>query len=307
MDNLYKILIINSTFFIRNIVKTAISNKPKKNKCSFSVINKECVIGKELEEIEKNKIKIVIVDINTLDEIRLIKEISESFKTMNIIVLTSLSEQLIKDEILKYTSHYIKKPLAEIELWNKLDLIVKSNLKRKETKETINISKKSTSSCKETKETIDLTVSKNYLLDSIKFDIHDLVNEMKILQKYDIDETKLIDEVESISNKENQAVEKEKEQINTSSINLSFLNNFEGSTQKMELNNAHKYYNKKNTSKCIEITPPKEKRKNIEIKHTLTRNNYEKKEKKKNAFRELLKNLKKNLKKREENKKYEKH
>ncbi|CCL32503.1 TPA: response regulator [Clostridioides difficile] len=299
MDNLYKILIINSTFFIRNIVKTAISNKPKKNKCSFSVINEECVIGKELEEIEKNKIKIVIVDINTLDEIRLIKEISESFKTMNIIVLTSLSDQLIKDEILKYTSYYIKKPLAEIELWNKLDLIVKSNLKRKETKETketINISKKSTSSCKETKETIDLTVSKNYLLDSIKFDIHNLVNEMKILQKYDIDETKLIDEIESISNKENQAVEKEKEQTNTSSINLSFLNNFEGSAQKMELNNAHKYYNKKNTSKCIEITPPKEdKRKNIEIKHTLKRNNYEKKEKKKNAFRELLKNLKKKI------------
>lgn len=294
VDNLYKILIINSTFFIRNIVKTAISNKPKKNKCSFSVINKECVIGKELEEIEKNKIKIVIVDINTLDEIRLIKEISESFKTMNIIVLTSLSDQLIKDEILKYTSYYIKKPLAEIELWNKLDLIVKSNLKRKETKEAINISKKSTSSCKETKETIDLTASKNYLLDSIKFDIHDLVNEMKILQKYDIDETKLIDEVESISNKENQPVEKEKEQPNTVSINLSFLNNFEGSTQKMELNNACKYYNRKNTNKCIEITPPKEdKRKNIEIKHTLKRDNCEKKEKKKNTFRELLKNLKK--------------
>ncbi|MGO0861829.1 response regulator, partial [Clostridioides difficile] len=108
MDNLYKILIINSTFFISNIIKTAINNKPQKNKCSFSVINKECVAGNELEEIEKNKIKIVIIDINTLNEIRLIKEISENFKEINIIVLTSLSDQLIRDEILKYTSYYIK-------------------------------------------------------------------------------------------------------------------------------------------------------------------------------------------------------
>ncbi|EMH2710120.1 response regulator [Clostridioides difficile] len=297
MDNLYKILIINSTFFISNIIKTAINNKPKKNKCSFSVINKECVAGNELEEIEKNKIKIVIIDINTLNEIRLIKEISENFKEINIIVLTSLSDQLIRDEILKYTSYYIKKPLAEIELWNKLDLIVKSNLKRKETKETKetkNIPQKSTSFCKETKETSNLTVSKNYLLDSIKFDIHDLVNELKTQQTYDTDGNKLIEEAGSISNKENQPVEKEKEQPNTASINLSFLNNFEGSTQKMELNNACKYYNRKNTNKCIEITPPKEdKRKNIEIKHTLKRDNCEKKEKKKNTFRELLKNLKK--------------
>ncbi|MCC0672189.1 MULTISPECIES: response regulator transcription factor [unclassified Clostridioides] len=297
MDNLYKILIINSTFFISNIIKTAINNKPQKNKCSFSVINKECVAGNELEEIEKNKIKIVIIDINTLNEIRLIKEISENFKEINIIVLTSLSDQLIRDEILKYTSYYIKKPLAEIELWNKLDLIVKSNLKRKETKETKetkNIPPKSTSFCKETKETSNLTVSKNYLLDSIKFNIHDLVNELKTQQTYDTDGNKLIEEAGSISNKENQPVEKEKEQANTSSINLSFLNNFEGSTQKMELNNACKYYNRKNTNKCIEITPPKEdKRKNIEIKHTLKRDNCEKKEKKKNTFRELLKNLKK--------------
>lgn len=294
MDNLYKILIINSTFFISNIIKTAINNKPKKNKCSFSVINKECVAGNELEEIEKNKIKIVIIDINALNEIRLIKEISENFKEVNIIVLTSLSDQLIRDEILKYTSYYIKKPLAEIELWNKLDLIVKSNLKRKETKETKNIPQKSTSFCKETKETSNLTVSKNYLLDSIKFDIHDLVNELKTQQTYDTNGNKLIEEAGSISNKENQPVEKEKEQPNTASINLSFLNNFEGSTQKMELNNACKYYNRKNTNKCIEITPPKEdKRKNIEIKHTLKRDNCEKKEKKKNTFRELIKNLNK--------------
>lgn len=126
---IYKVLIIDDAFFIRNLIKRAIVTKPEDDKLGykFDVIG-EAINGKEgIIQYFKHKPDIITLDINMPDinGIEVAKQIISKDPNAKIIAISGNLEESITQEILKAGAlEYIQKPFQNAYLWDKLDKVV---------------------------------------------------------------------------------------------------------------------------------------------------------------------------------------
>jgi Response regulator containing CheY-like receiver domain and AraC-type DNA-binding domain len=126
---IYKVLIIDDAFFIRNLIKRAIMTKPEDDKLGykFDVIG-EAINGKEgIIQYFNNKPDIITLDINMPDinGIEVAKQIISKDPNAKIIAISGNLDESITQEILKAGAlEYIQKPFQNAYLWDKLDKVV---------------------------------------------------------------------------------------------------------------------------------------------------------------------------------------
>lgn len=138
---IYKVLIIDDAFFIRNLIKRAIVTKPEDDKLGykFDVIG-EAINGKEgIIQYFKHKPDIITLDINMPDinGIEVAKQIISKDPNAKIIAISGNLEDSITQEILNAGAlEYIQKPFQNAYLWDKLDKVVdliEGRVKKEET------------------------------------------------------------------------------------------------------------------------------------------------------------------------------
>ena len=135
MKKTFSVLIVDDAFFIRNLIKRAISNKPSKEYSYTFKILSEATNGNEgLDLYKLAKPDIITIDINmpNLNGIELIKELKKIDKNAQIIVISSIVNEKIKSEILNLGVYFIQKPFQEAFLWVKLDKIAEHLMNNKE-------------------------------------------------------------------------------------------------------------------------------------------------------------------------------
>lgn len=126
MKRNFTILIVDDAFFIRNLLKRAINNKPSNEyDYDFSVLA-EAENGKEgLELFKIAKADIVTVDVKMphIGGVDFIKAIRKINPNVQIIVISASLESNIKEEISNLNAYYMDKPFQEAFLWTRLDEI----------------------------------------------------------------------------------------------------------------------------------------------------------------------------------------
>lgn len=176
------ILIVDDAFFIRNLIKRAIGNKPSDEYNYKFEIAGEAVDGEEgLLLYEAFKPDVVTVDVNMpfLGGVDFIKKVQKINKNAKIIVISSSLDSKMKQEVSKLGAYYIQKPFQEAFLWTKLDEIA-NNILNSVIEETPliantpvkeNTSNKNTVKLKDTDKLKDKKISSEIKKDEIKTEI----------------------------------------------------------------------------------------------------------------------------------------
>lgn len=126
MKKKYSVLVVDDAFFIRNLIKRAIGNKPSSDYPYEFEIAGEGLNGEEgLLLYKALKPDIVTVDVNmgSLGGVAFIKKLRAFDKEAQVIVISSSLDNNLKAEISKLGCYYIQKPFQEAYLWRKLDTI----------------------------------------------------------------------------------------------------------------------------------------------------------------------------------------
>lgn len=129
MEN-YKLLVVDDAFFIRNLIKKAISNKPKNENFSISVIGEAKNAKEALEFCENENPDIITVDYQMPpgeNGVQLIKELKQKYP--NKIFLMISDELNIEKEVLSLGCKFLVKPFREDVLWDRLDQAILAHLK----------------------------------------------------------------------------------------------------------------------------------------------------------------------------------
>ena len=131
MEN-YKLLVVDDAFFIRNLVKKAVSNKPTNENFSISVIGEAKNTEEAIEFCKTECPDIITVDYQMPpgpNGLELIKTLKTSYP--NIMFLMIADDKIIEKEANELGSTFIVKPFKEEEIWTALDKTILFYLKSK--------------------------------------------------------------------------------------------------------------------------------------------------------------------------------
>lgn len=123
----FKVLVIDDAFFIRNLIKRAITTKPDDLDYTFEVIG-EAKNGKEgIVEYFKLNPDFITLDLNMPDinGVEVVKQIQSKNPNVKVIVISGREDEKLKEEIMKLGSwFYVKKPFQNAFLWEEMDKMV---------------------------------------------------------------------------------------------------------------------------------------------------------------------------------------
>lgn len=127
----YKLLVVDDAFFVRNLIKKAVSNKPSNKNFSISVIGESKNAKEALDFCETENPDIITVDYQMppgINGLELIKELKLKYTNTMIIMISD--DETIKNKVLNLNCHFITKPFKEQVLWSEIDNIILENAKK---------------------------------------------------------------------------------------------------------------------------------------------------------------------------------
>lgn len=130
MEN-YKLLVVDDAFFIRNLIKKAISNKPTNDTFSISVIGEAKNAKEAISFCETDNPDIITVDYQMPpgeNGLELIKELKVKYPNKMFLMISD--DATIENDIKNLGCKFLTKPFQEKELWTNLDLLVLNQLKK---------------------------------------------------------------------------------------------------------------------------------------------------------------------------------
>ena len=135
MKKKYTVLVVDDAFFIRNLIKRAVGNKPSADyNYEFELIG-EGVNGEEGLLLYKSlKPDVVTADVNmgSLGGVKFIKAVKKINPKAKIIIISSSLDNKLKAEVSEQGCFYIQKPFQEAYLWTKLDKIAEELMKEEQ-------------------------------------------------------------------------------------------------------------------------------------------------------------------------------
>lgn len=136
----YGILIIDDAFFLRNLIKRAIKNKPSLDyPYNFEILGEGEDADEGLKLYQLLKPEIVTIDLHLKEQsgLDLIKKIKKINQNAKIIVISSRLDAEFEKIVADLGCLSVKKPFQESYLWNRLDTIIKE-LKEKPVNKPVN-------------------------------------------------------------------------------------------------------------------------------------------------------------------------
>ena len=127
MEN-YRLLVIDDAFFIRNLIKKAISNKPQNNAFNISVIGDAKNAEEAISFCKTEVPDIITVDYQMppgMNGLELIKELKKQYSNIKILMIADTSD--IESEAKKLNCQFLMKPFKEEILWNAIDHLILDN------------------------------------------------------------------------------------------------------------------------------------------------------------------------------------
>lgn len=124
MDN-YKLLVVDDAFFIRNLIKKAVSNKPNTNNINISIIGEAKNANEAITFCETECPDIVTVDYLMPpgeNGIELIKQLKEKYPNIMILMISDTTE--IESNAIDLGCQFLVKPFKEEMIWKKLDNLI---------------------------------------------------------------------------------------------------------------------------------------------------------------------------------------
>lgn len=128
MKTKFKILIIDDAFFIRNLIKKSIINKPEKTtidgkELKFEIVGEACDGKEALDLCAKLNPDIITLDLNMpkLNGMDVIKTLQKTQPNIKIIVVTSNKSKEIAEKIIGLNCRFIQKPFQDHLLYKDLD------------------------------------------------------------------------------------------------------------------------------------------------------------------------------------------
>lgn len=124
MDN-YKLLVVDDAFFIRNLIKKAVSNKPNTNNINISIIGEAKNANDAITFCETECPDIVTVDYLMPpgeNGIELIKQLKEKYPNIMILMISDTTE--IESNAIDLGCQFLVKPFKEEMIWKKLDNLI---------------------------------------------------------------------------------------------------------------------------------------------------------------------------------------
>lgn len=127
MEN-YRLLVIDDAFFIRNLIKKAISNKPQNNAVNISVIGDAKNAEEAISFCKTEVPDIITVDYQMppgMNGLELIKELKKQYSNIKILMIADTPD--IESEAKKLNCQFLMKPFKEEILWNAIDHLILDN------------------------------------------------------------------------------------------------------------------------------------------------------------------------------------
>lgn len=127
MEN-YRLLVIDDAFFIRNLIKKAISNKPQNNAFNISVIGDAKNAEEAISFCKTEVPDIITVDYQMppgMNGLELIKELKKQYSNIKILMIADTPD--IESEAKKLNCQFLMKPFKEEILWNAIDHLILDN------------------------------------------------------------------------------------------------------------------------------------------------------------------------------------
>lgn len=124
MDN-YKLLVVDDAFFIRNLIKKAVSNKPNTNNINISIIGEAKNANEAITFCETECPDIITVDYLMPpgeNGIELIKQLKEKYPNIMILMISDTTE--IESTAIDLGCQFLVKPFKEEMIWKKLDNLI---------------------------------------------------------------------------------------------------------------------------------------------------------------------------------------
>lgn len=128
MKTRFKILIIDDAFFIRNLIKKSIINKPEKTtvdgqSLKFEIVGEACDGKEALDLCAELNPDIITLDLNMpkLNGMDVIKTLQKTQPNIKIIVVTSNKSKEIAEKIIGLNCRFIQKPFQDHLLYKDLD------------------------------------------------------------------------------------------------------------------------------------------------------------------------------------------
>lgn len=124
MDN-YKLLVVDDAFFIRNLIKKAVSNKPNTNNINISIIGEAKNANEAITFCETECPDIVTIDYLMPpgeNGIELIKQLKEKYPNIMILMISDTTE--IELNAIDLGCQFLVKPFKEEMIWKKLDNLI---------------------------------------------------------------------------------------------------------------------------------------------------------------------------------------
>lgn len=128
MKTRFKILIIDDAFFIRNLIKKSIINKPEKTTVdgqtlNFEIVGEACDGKEALDLCAELNPDIITLDLNMpkLNGMDVIKTLQKTQPNIKIIVVTSNKSKEIAEKIIGLNCRFIQKPFQDHLLYKDLD------------------------------------------------------------------------------------------------------------------------------------------------------------------------------------------
>lgn len=127
MEN-YRLLVIDDAFFVRNLIKKAISNKPQNNAFNISVIGDAKNAEEAISFCKTEVPDIITVDYQMppgMNGLELIKELKKQYSNIKILMIADTPD--IESEAKKLNCQFLMKPFKEEILWNAIDHLILDN------------------------------------------------------------------------------------------------------------------------------------------------------------------------------------
>lgn len=126
-----KILIVDDSTFMRNVIKDLLTNQKEANTVT-DVLEFYEADGKTraLEQVKKIKPDAILLDIvmgeNIMDGVEFLEEVKPYFNTKNIIMISSIGQAAVVDKCKSLgVIYYIQKPIVDIQLIEAVNRIIK--------------------------------------------------------------------------------------------------------------------------------------------------------------------------------------
>lgn len=124
MEN-YRLLVIDDAFFVRNLIKKAISNKPKNDAFNISVIGDAKNAEEAISFCKTEVPDIITVDYQMppgINGLELVKELKKQYSNIKILMIADTQD--VESEAKKLNCQFLMKPFKEEILWNAIDHLI---------------------------------------------------------------------------------------------------------------------------------------------------------------------------------------